>query len=124
MSRLAELSLLSVMCICLLIGGGFHIYDNLAGGFLPYRFVPMWINIYWTALALFDVLAAYLLIAHRRSGLALALLIMLSDVGINSYALYGLDVFPSPAPLQLQSLFLGFTVAATIALWRRQSAIR
>lgn len=109
--------LLFVLCACLTVGGVIHIIDNLIYGFLPYRFAPLWMNIYWTALGFFDLFAVYLLLKKLRYGLILGLLIMISNVAINSYAFYELEVFDEPVALQLQSLFLGFTIAASVALW-------
>ena len=107
-----------VLCICLFIGGATHIFDNLYYGFLPYKFVPEWINIYWTALAFIDIVAVYLLVKCRNAGLVLTLVIMLSDVVINSFAFYSLNVISDSSALQLQTLFLGFCIGSSIWLWQ------
>lgn len=107
------------LCFGLAVGAGFHVYDNLVYGWLAHDRAPLWINGYWSTLAILDPLAVVLLIKVRRSGLILAILIMFSDVGISSYAFYFLDAPGSPMVLQLQAIFLGFVVAACISLWRR-----
>ncbi|MDV6326712.1 hypothetical protein Q5L94_01480 [Idiomarina sp. Sol25] len=112
--------LIFILCICFLIGGVIHLYDNIAFGVLPYNFAPLWMNVYWTLLGVLDLLIVYLLIYRLRTGLTLGLLVMLSDVVINSYAYYILAIFTEAYALQLQSLFLGFTIAASIALWKRK----
>lgn len=112
--------LLMVLCLGLAIGGVFHIYNNLVFGWLPHGLAPLWINGYWSALAILDPLAVFLLMKARRLGLALALLIMFSDVVISSYAFYFLDASGSPMVLQLQAVFLGFVIAASISLWKQR----
>jgi hypothetical protein len=42
---------------------------------------------------------------------------MLSDVAVNSYVTYGLNLAASFAPLQLQTLFLGFVFGSIGFLW-------
>ncbi|MEZ7204892.1 hypothetical protein [Pseudoalteromonas sp. DY56-GL79] len=112
-----------VLCFCLFIGGGTHIFDNVVYGFLPYEFAPQWVNIYWTALAVIDLVAVFLLVKYRRAGIALTLLIMLSDVAINSFAFYTLNIISDSFPLQLQTLFLGFCIGASIWLWQSNSQV-
>ena len=111
---------LFLLCLCLTVDGVIHIYDNIVDGFLPYDFAPGWLNMYWSALGLLDLLAVYLLIKHRRTGLVLLLLIMLSSVGFNSYAHYGLGVLESSGQLQWQTLLLGFSIGVSIWLWNSQ----
>ncbi|MGR5237808.1 hypothetical protein [Vibrio alfacsensis] len=109
-----------LLCLCLTFSGVIHVYDNIVDGFLPYDFAPGWLNAYWSALGLFSLLAVYLLIKHRRSGLALLLFIMLSKVGFNSYAHYDLGVLESSSTLQWQTLLLGFSIGVSIWLWSSQ----
>lgn len=110
-----------VLCLCLFIGGATHIFDNLYYGFLPYKFVPQRINIYWTALAVVDIVAVYLLVKYRNAGLVLTLAIMFSDVIINSIAFYSLNVISDSYALQLQTLFLGFCIGSSIWLWQSKN---
>ena len=69
-------------------------------------------NVYWTALAALDPLAAVLLLWRRSTGLMLGAAIILSDVAINSHALYGLGLPFGFLSLQLQTLFCGFLLGA------------
>ena len=80
------------LCFCLFIGGATHIFDNLYYGFLPYKFAPEWINVYWSVLGIIDIVGLYLLVKARNAGLVLTLTIMFSDVVINSYAFFSLSV--------------------------------
>jgi tryptophan-rich sensory protein len=114
---------LALFTLCLLIGGTNHALDIARGGLLPYRTVPMLIDIFWTALCPLDLLAAWLLWKARNAGLLLALAILVSDVGVNSWLAYfsGLHV-QSFEPLQVQTLVLGFFAGAVAFVWRRTSA--
>lgn len=57
-------------------------------------------------------MAAVLLIVRRPTGLALGAGIIVSDVGINSYALHGIALPFGFLSLQLQTLFCGFLIGA------------
>ena len=106
-----------VLAGSLTIGAAFHWIDIYQAGFLPYKAAPLAINIFWTMLAVVDLLAAYLLVRQRKLGLILTLVIMVMDVGVNSYAAYELDLFSAFWPLQLQTLFLGFSLGSVGFLW-------
>jgi hypothetical protein len=108
--------------ICLLAAGLNHACDIWRGGWLPYRFAPLPMNVYWTSLAVFDPLAAWLLWRRPRAGLSLTLAIITSDVAVNSYAIYGLEYrgWLAYGSLQLQTLFLGFVAGTLPYVWRRQ----
>ncbi|MGR5131746.1 hypothetical protein [Vibrio alfacsensis] len=109
-----------LLCLCLTFSGVIHVYDNIVDGFLPYGFAPGWLNAYWSALGLLNIVAVYLLIKHRRSGIVLMLFIMLSKVAFNSYAHYALGVLESSRLLQWQTLLLGFSIGVSIWLWNSQ----
>jgi hypothetical protein len=111
-----------IYTICLLGAGMVHACDIWRGGWLPYRAAPLPMNIYWTSLAFFDPLAAGLLWRHRRTGLLLTLAIIVSDVAVNSYAIYGLGYsdWLAYGSLQLQTLFLGFVAGTLPYAWRRR----
>lgn len=95
-----------------------HAADVVRGGWLPYRFAPLPLNMFWTALTLLDPAVVLALLAGwRRVGLSLALAIMIVDVAANSYALYGLDYSGFSVSLQLQTAFLGFVVGTIAFLW-------
>ncbi|NCG70727.1 hypothetical protein GWK93_06915, partial [Vibrio parahaemolyticus] len=81
-----------LLCLFMMIGGVVHLYDNIVDGFLPYDFAPRWLNIYWSALGLLDLLAVYLLVKHRRVGLVLMLLILMTNVIFSSHAHYTLEI--------------------------------
>jgi hypothetical protein len=61
-----------------------HIVDILADGWLGYDFVPLPINLYWTLLTFFDPLAILLLLSFPPAGIILCVLIMASDIAINT----------------------------------------
>ena len=90
----------------------------------PYRFAPLPVNVYWTSLAALDLLAAFLLWRQISVGLVLTVAIMLSDVAVNSYVTYVLKLAASFAPLQLQTLFLGFVLGCVGFLWPRDGHLQ
>lgn len=106
-----------LLCLFMTVGGVVHLYDNIANGFLPYDFAPGWLNIYWSSLGLLDLLAVYLLVKHRRSGLVLMLLILTTNVIFSSHAHYTLEILDNNAALQMKTLFLGFSFGVSIWLW-------
>lgn len=97
------------------IGGANHCRDIWQGGLLPYHSVPMPINGLWTALCPLDFAVAVLVWWRPRPAIALAMAILLVDVGVNSWIAYfsGLHV-QSFEPLQVQSLFLGFVLGGAL----------
>jgi hypothetical protein len=112
--------LFAVYAACFLGAAFGHARDIWLGGWLPYTYAPLAVNAYWTSLTVLDVLAVVLLYAWPRAGLTLALLIMLSDVAINSYVCYVLNGGQfADVSLQLQTLFLGFLLGSVPFAWRR-----
>ena len=89
-----------------------HLADLWRHGWLPYHFAPLALNAYCTALTFFDALAAVLLLWQPRTGLALALLIITSDVTLNLFAHFYLRLDLKPLTLSLQVIFFVAVVAA------------
>lgn len=93
-----------------------HALHLATAGWVVFDDAPVWMNAYWTALALLDPLTVVLLLRRRRTGsglaLALAAAIIVSDVAINSYALYGLGLRFGFASLQMQTMFCGFLLGS------------
>ena len=114
---LAPRLVLAIWIACFLIGTVNHVRALLAHGWLPYDFAPLPFNAFWTALTFVDPLAAALLVWRRNAGIALGLCVMLSDVAVNSWiaATHGLGGVAGP--LQLQTLFLGFTIGSFRLIW-------
>ena len=121
LSRL-DRSVLLVFAVCLAGACIIHVGDLWQHGWLPYRFAPLPLNVYWTSLTFFDALAAALLLLRPRTGLALALLIIASDVALNLFARFFLRLHLRPLFLSLQVLFLIAVVAATFHARRTGAA--
>jgi hypothetical protein len=113
---------LVALAACLIGACIIHISDIWRHGWLPYRFAPLALNVYWTSLAFFDALAALLLLVSSRIGLLLALLIITSDVALNLFARFGLGLHLRPLALWLQIVFL-FAVTGVTVYVRRTGAI-
>jgi hypothetical protein len=108
------------------IGTATHLNSILHGWWLPNH--PL-LNAYWASLALLDPLAILLLIRSPRLGLLLALLLMLTDVGVNSATshlyLNAGGQYAVNYVVQLQTAFLGFLLGSAPFVWghvRGQSA--
>jgi membrane protein HdeD len=111
-----------VFAICLIGACAVHMADLLRHGWLPYRFAPLPLNVYWTSLTFFDALAAVLLLCSMRIGLFLTLAIISSDVALNLFARFGLGLHLHPLALLLQILFF-IAVVGTIVYAQRNEAI-
>jgi membrane protein HdeD len=105
---------LVVFTFCLIGASLVHVIDIWQHGWLPYRFAPLSLNAYWTALTFLDALAAVLLLLRPRTGLALTLFIIASDVALNLFARFYLDLHLRAVALTLQLLFLVVLAGATL----------
>lgn len=119
--RTIERTVVCVLVAGFAIGTTTHTLHLANVGWVVFDDAPVWMNVYWTALTALDPLAAVLLLYRRRVGLELGAAIILSDVGINSYALYGLGLPFGFLSLQLQTLFCGFLLGAAGFLVRIQA---
>src|SRR5437870_5729256 len=117
-----ERPVLIVFAFCLAGACVVHVWDLWQHGWLPYRFAPLLLNAYWTALTLLDALAAALLLLRPRAGLALTLLIVASDVAFNLFARFYLDLHLRTVALSLQVVFFVAVVAATLYARRTGAA--
>ena len=77
--------------VVLAYGTAVHVVQLVAAGFNPYEGMPGWLRTYFIALTVLDPLAALLLARRRRSGVALAVVIFVSDAAANGFANYALD---------------------------------
>jgi len=76
--------LLVIYIVGFAIGTTNHTIGLIKGGFLPYTYVPLWKNIYWTALTFLDFLALFLIFKSLKPALWISNLIIISDVLINT----------------------------------------
>ncbi len=106
-----------LLCLCLTIGGFVHLYDNIVDGI---DHAPLWLNIYWRTLGLFYLLTVFLLVRYRRLGLVVMLVLLFTNVTLNSHAQYTLDILNNDSTLQAKTLFLGFAIGVSIWLWNMQ----
>ena len=75
--------------VVLAYGAVIHVFQ-LAHGWPPYPWAPVWLAVYFTALTVLDPLAAWLLLPRRRAGLYLAVFVLVTDALANGYASYDL----------------------------------
>ncbi len=103
--------------------GGFnHARDIYVNGWLPYDYVPLPINVFWTALLLLDFLAAILIWTKPQVGASLGLAIMLSDVAINSWTVFIAEYSALTHSLALQFIFLIFVCLTFRQIFRAKPA--
>ena len=107
-------TVLILFALCLLGACAVHVADLWQHGWLPYHFAPFPLNAYWTALTFLDAVAAVLLLCRPRTGLALALLIIASDVALNLFSRFYLHLHLRALALSLQLLFFVAVVAAIV----------
>ena len=91
-----------------------HALDIATFGWLPYEFMPLGFNIYWTSLVLFDPLAAMLIWIRPAWALRLGCLIMASDIAVNAWTVFGAgftEILPS---LGFQAIFAAFVFYVAI----------
>ncbi|WP_206325090.1 MULTISPECIES: hypothetical protein [unclassified Streptomyces] len=121
--RWVAVSVSGIAAVLLLVGAVSHIIDILTHGLHPYAWAPGWLNLYWSSLALLDVLAAVLLIRGERRGVDLACVITTTDTAANWYAVYGFQHGDFAARPGLQRLtFFATLVLVTAPFIRRHLA--
>jgi hypothetical protein len=103
-----------IWTLCFTIGAFNHARDIWSFGWLPYISAPRPVNIYWTLLLPLDVLAALLIWLKPQAGAWLGLAIMLSDVAINCWMVFGIDYGPVGFALVMQTAFLLFVLATFV----------
>lgn len=115
---MAQRIALAVYIICFTVGTVSHALDFLALGLRPYSWGPPLLEAFWSSLVVLDLAVVTLLLrGQRRWGLALAAIIMVSDVAGNSYALFVLGIEGFEVALPLQAAFLGFVLGSIGFLW-------
>lgn len=91
-----------------LLAAGSHALDILSYGWLPYVFMPLGFNIYWTSLLFLDPLAALLIWFRTGPALLLGCLIIASDVLVNAWTAFVAGYTDLLPGLALQSAFAVF----------------
>lgn len=95
--------------VLVFVGAASHIADLVHSGLHPYSWAPDWLNLYWSSLAVFDSLAALLLVSGRKTGVDLTCVVVATDLMANWYAAYGIqhsDFFAQPGLQRLTAFTL------------------
>jgi membrane protein HdeD len=105
------------------IGGAFHLRDIVAGGWMPYRFAPDAMNLFWTMLLPLDLIAAGLILWRRgrRMGVVLGLAIMAADLSVNGHAWGQMGIAAFGPALTIQGAFALLLAAWAPSLWHSAS---
>ena len=75
----------------LVFGTAVHVVHLVAGGSATYAGLPGWLRLYFVSLTVLDPLAAVLLARARRSGVVLAVAVLVTDAAANAVANYAVD---------------------------------
>lgn len=81
----------TAVVVVLAYGTVVHLVQLVGSGFDPYPDLPGWLRTYFVALTVFDPLAAVLLARRTRTGVALAVAVLMTDAAANGWANYALD---------------------------------
>jgi hypothetical protein len=83
----------SIWIAAFALGTSTHLWWVLHAGFMLNPEAPLWANLYWTSLTVLDPLAILLIVLGRaRAAIVLALSIMISNLIMNSWASFGLNL--------------------------------
>ncbi len=108
--------------VVLAYGTAVHVVQLAVGGGDPYPALPGWLGAYLVSLTLLDPLAAVLLALRRRSGVVLAVAVLVTDAAANAWANYALDPAAGVTAGRVgQAVITVLAVAllvATPVLWR------
>lgn len=103
-------------------GTAVHLFQLARSGGDPYPGLPGWLRVYFVALTALDPLAAVLLALRRRSGVVLAVAVLVTDAAANGYASYGLGPTVGTTPERVGQAVITVLALAALALapslWR------
>jgi len=118
-------SIIAVQAACFMVGAASHVGDLLGSG-QPYPGYPLALRLFWLMLLPIDVLLVWALFARTLPAVVMAALVMLVDVGANTYATVRVlesDFARSPG-LWRQSALLVFILGSAPLLLRDARAAR
>ena len=99
-----------------------HVVQLMAAGLAPYPELPGWLRVYFVGLTAVDPLAAVLLARRRRSGVLLAVAVLVTDALANGWAAYALDPAGGVTAARVgQAVVTALALAVTAAalpMWR------
>lgn len=81
----------SIVVLVLTYGTVVHLVQLALSGLEPYPGLPGWLRTYFVSLTVLDPLAAVLLAYRTRTGVALAVTVLVTDAAANGWANYVLD---------------------------------
>ena len=91
-----------------LLGAMSHARDIATHGWLPYEFMPLPFNAYWTALLPLDLVAAALVWWRERVAIWLGTAIMASNLAINGWTIWGAGYTQLIGSVMVQAGFASF----------------
>ena len=110
------------LVVLLAYGTAVHVYELVRSGGDPHPHLPGWLAGYFVSLTVLDPLAAVLMARRRRSGVALAVTVFVTDAAANAVANYAYDdsagVTPERIGQAVITLLAVAALAAAPAMWR------
>ncbi|WP_299957588.1 hypothetical protein [uncultured Modestobacter sp.] len=114
--------------VLLVFGSVVHVVHLMAAGTAVYEGQPGWLRLYFVSLTVFDPVAAVLLARARRSGVVLAVAVLVTDAAANGWANHVVDTSAGITVGRVgQAVITGLAVAALAwapAAWRHARRAR
>lgn len=110
-------TILAAWVIGFLIGTTTHIADLVAGGLQTYAEFPTPLRLFWISLTVLDPITVALLLLRQRTGIVLALIVILTDIAVNWTVFLTIAGNPLFGVVN-QTVFAAFLLVTTPTLWR------
>lgn len=116
----------TALTVLLLYGAAVHVVQIAAAGGEPYPGLPGWLLLYFVSLTVLDPFAAVLLLLRWRSGVVLAVAVLVTDAVANALANYTFDQTAGLTAGRLGQAVITLLALASLAvapsLWRAASS--
>ena len=109
--------ILAIWIVGFLVGTTSHVLDLAAGGLQTYAGFPTAFRLFWISLTVLDPVTVVLLALRRRTGIALALAVILIDIAVNWTVFLTIEGNPLYGVVN-QTLFAVTLISTAPKLWR------
>ncbi|MCW5951842.1 MAG: hypothetical protein KIT69_06260 [Propionibacteriaceae bacterium] len=110
-------AILAVWVIGFLIGTTTHIVDLVGSGLQTYAEFPTALRLFWISLTVLDPITVVLLFLRQRTGIVLALIVILADIAVNWTVFLTISGNPLFGVVN-QTVFAAFLLVTTPTIWR------
>ena len=109
--------ILAIWIVGFLVGTTSHVLDLAAGGLQTYAGFPTALRLFWISLTVLDPVTVVLLALRRRTGIVLALAVILVDIAVNWTVFLTIEGNPIYGVVN-QTLFAVILMSTAPTLWR------